>query len=151
MLVRLFLPATLLVLAACAAVPGYTPPPLEGSHKSKFSTALESGDVGAEGRYEMSAAEKAMDCKRLTGSLQIGITRLRDPLGRQEPSATSAAAQKLASPLYGSSAKTADRQAVYARERAKLDAYNEELATKGCKTIDIEAELARPLEGPKKY
>jgi hypothetical protein len=151
MLARLFLPATLLVLAACAAVPGYTPPPLEGSHKSKFSTALESGDVGAEGRYEMSAAEKAMDCKRLTGSLQIGITRLRDPLGRQEPSATSAAAQKLASPLYGSSAKTADRQAVYARERAKLDAYNDELATKGCKTIDIEAELTRPPEGPKKY
>jgi hypothetical protein len=151
MLARLFLPATLLVLAACAAVPGYTPPPLEGSHKSKFSTALESGDVGAEGRYEMSAAEKAMDCKRLTGSIQIGITRLKDPLGRQEPSAVSATAQKVASPLFGSSAKTADRQAVYARERAKLDAYNGELGAKGCKTVDIEAELARPPEGPKKY
>ena len=99
----------------------------------------------------MSATEKPMDCKRLTGSIQIGITRLKDPLGRQEPSATSATAQKMASPLYGSSAKTADRQAVYARERAKLDAYNAELAAKGCKTVDIEAELARPPEGPKKY
>ena len=100
------------------------------------------------GRYEMSAAEKAMDCKRLTGSMQISITRLRDPLGRQEPSTVSATAQKLSTPLYGSSAKTADRQAVYARERAKLDAYNDELDAKGCKTIDIEAELARPPEGP---
>jgi hypothetical protein len=151
MLSRLSVLAALLLLASCAAVPGYTPPPLEGSHKSKFGTALESGDVGTEGRYEMSAAEKAMDCKRLTGSIQIGITRLRDPLGRQEPSTVSATAQKLSSPLYGSSAKTADRQGVYTRERAKLEAYNEELAAKGCKTIDIEAELARPPEGPKKY
>jgi hypothetical protein len=152
MLSRLSVLAALLLLASCAAVPGYTPPPLEGSHsKSKFGTPLESGDVGTEGRYEMSAAEKAMDCKRLTGSIQIGITRLRDPLGRQEPSAVSSTAQKLSSPLYGSSPKTADRQGVYTRERAKLEAYNEELAAKGCKTIDIEAELARPPEGPKKY
>ena len=150
MLVRLFLPATLLVLAACAAVPGYSPPPLS-EPKSKFGKALESGDVGAEGRYEMSATEKAMDCKRLTGSIQIVITRLRDPLGREAQSSASATAQKLTSPLYGSSAKTADRQAVYARERAKIDAYNGELAAKGCKTVDIEAELARPPEGPKKY
>jgi hypothetical protein len=149
---RLSAPAALLLLASCAAVPGYIPPPLEGSHtKNKFGTALESGDVGAEGRYEMSAAEKAMDCKRLTGSIQIGIDRLKDPVGRQEPSAASSAAQKLASPLYGSSAKTTDRQAVYGRERAKLDAYNDELAAKSCKTVDIEAELARPPEGPKKY
>jgi hypothetical protein len=151
MLSRLSVLAALLLLASCAAVPGYTPPPLEGSHKSKFGTPLESGDVGTEGRYEMSAAEKAMDCKRLTGSIQIGITRLRDPVGRQEPSTVSATAQKLSSPLYGSSSKSADRQGVYTRERAKLDAYNDELAAKGCKTIDIDAEIARPAEGPKKY
>ena len=86
MLSRLSAIAALLLLASCAAVPGYVPPPLEGSReKSKFGTALESGDVGAEGRYEMSATEKAMDCKRLTGSMQIGIARLRDPVGREEP------------------------------------------------------------------
>ena len=41
-----------------------------------------------------------------------------------------------------------DRQAVSARERAKLEAYNNELAAKGCKTVDIEAELAKPARGP---
>lgn len=152
MLVRLSAPAALLLLAACAAAPGYSPPPLEGARdKAAFAKPLESGDVGASGRYEMSAAEKAMDCKRLTGSMQITIDRLKDPGGRQEPSAMSSTAQKLTSPIYGSSARSSDRQAVYARERAKLDAYNEELAAKGCKTIDIEAELAKPPEGPKKY
>jgi hypothetical protein len=149
---RLAALAALLLLAACAAVPGYTPPPLEGTgSKSSFGKPLESGDVGANGRYEMSATEKEMDCKRLTGSIQITISRLRDPLGRKEPSAMSATAQKMATPLYGSSARTADRQGVYARERAKIEAYNAELAAKGCRTVDIEAELARAPEGPKRY
>ena len=152
MLRRLSLLAVLPLLTSCAAVPGYTPPPLEGSYeKNKFAKALESGDVGPEGRYEMSAAEKAMDCKRLTGSIEITISRLRDPLVRQEPSAVSSAAQKLTTPLYGGSNKGGDRQAIFARERAKLEAYNAELAAKGCKTVDIEAELARPPEPPKKY
>jgi hypothetical protein len=152
MLRRLSILAVLPLLASCAAVPGYTPPPLEGSHeKNKFTKALESGDVGSEGRYEMSAAERAMDCKRLTGSIEITISRLKDPLVRQEPSAVSSAAQKLSTPLYGGSNKGGDRQAVYARERAKIEAYNAELATRGCKTVDIEGELARPPEPPKKY
>jgi hypothetical protein len=152
MLRRLSVLAVLLLLAACAAVPGYTPPPFEGTQdKNKFTKPMDSGEVGAEGHYEMSAAERAMDCKRLTGSIQITITRLRDPLIRQQPSAMSSAAQTLSSPLYGSSGKGGDRQAVYARERAKLDAYNAELAAKGCKPVDIEAELARPPEAPKKY
>ena len=152
MLRRLTLLAVLLLQASCAAMPGYSPPPFEGSpERSKFGKPLDSGDMGPEGRYEMSAAEKAMDCKRLTGSIQITIARLRDPLIGQAPSAVSSAAQTLSSPLYGSSGKGGDRQAVVTRERAKLDAYNAELAAKGCKTVDIDAELARPPEEPKKY
>ena len=37
------------------------------------------------------------------------------------------------------------------RDRAKLDAYNRNLAARNCKTLDIDAELARAAEGPKKY
>jgi hypothetical protein len=153
MLPRLVVLAAQLLLASCAAVPGYMPPPLEESSRKAgtLGKPLESGDVSEAGRYEMSAAEKAMDCKRLTGSMQITIRRLKDPVGREEPSALASSAEKMATPLYGGSGKTTDRKAVYARERAKVDAYNDELAAKGCKTIDIEAELARPPEGPKKY
>ena len=152
MLPRLVLLAAQLFLASCAAVPGYMPPPLEGSkHKAAIGKPLESGDVSDAGRYEMSATEKSMDCKRMTGSMQITIRRLKDPAGREDPSALSAAAEKAATPFYGSSGKTSDRAALYARERAKLDAYNAELAAKGCKTVDIEAELARAPEAPRKY
>ena len=66
--------------------------------------------------------------------------RLRRPLHK-----------KWASPVRQLDQDGADRQAVYARERAKLDAYDDELAAKGCKTVNIEAELARPAEGPKRY
>ena len=151
MLLRFTLPAVLLLLTACAAaVPGYTPGSFGG--KSKMNTPLESGDVNADGRYEMSETEKAMDCKRLTGSMQISMSRLKDSYVRMEPSAAASVAQKMATPVVGGSALTADRAAVYARERAKLDAYNRELEAKGCKPLDIEAELARPPDPPgKKY
>jgi hypothetical protein len=151
MLARILIPAVFLVLTACAAaVPGYTPPPFK--EKSKMATPLESGEVRSDGHYEMSATEKAMDCKRLTGSMQIVMARLRDSYVRMEPSAAAAGAQKMVAPVVGSSALAADRQAVYARERAKLEAYNEELAAKGCTTLDIDAELARPPDPPgKKY
>jgi hypothetical protein len=151
MLARLSVVAVLLTLAACAAaIPGYTPPSFK--ERNKLATPLESGDMGADGRYHMSAAEKDLDCKRLTGSMQITISRLKDSYVLSQPSAIASTAQKTVAPVFGGSAVGADRQAVYNRERAKLDAYNEDLAEKGCKTLDINAELARPAESlAKKY
>jgi hypothetical protein len=150
MLARVVLPAALLLLTACAAaVPGYNPGTFKSS--SKYGKPLESGDVREGGRYEMSATEKAMDCRRLTGSMQVTISRLKDSYGRTEPSAGASAAQSMATPMIGGPRGGADREALYARELAKLDAYNEELAAKGCKTLDITAELARPPEQGKRY
>lgn len=148
---RLLVPALSLVLTACAAaMPGYSPPEFDGKKPSTMA-ALDSGDVGSDGRYQMSETEKAMDCKRLTGSTQITMSRLKDAHVRAEPSAAASATQKMAGPAFGGSSVGADRQAVYARERAKLVAYNGELAAKGCKTVDIDAELTRPPETGKRY
>src|SRR5262245_49506871 len=150
MLVRFAIPAALLLLTACAAaVPGYSPPPFK-EVKGPLGKPMTSGDVQADGHYEMSSEEKARDCKHITGSMQIVIARLKDDLGRVEPSTAAKAAQTAVTPLFGGSARGADREAVYARERAKLDAYNRELAAKGCKTIDVEAELARAPDPPGK-
>lgn len=150
MLARYAILAAPLLIAACAAVPGYSPPPFK--EPSKHAKPLESGNVQADGQYEMSADEKAMDCKRLTGSMQITISRLRDPMSRMEPSSGARVAQSAATPVFGGSGLTADRERVYARERAKLEAYNRELAMRNCKQMDIEAELARAPDPPgKKY
>jgi hypothetical protein len=150
MMTRLPLFAVVLMLAACAAaIPGYSPPPLT-ENTNKFAKPMESGDVGSDGRYHMSDSERAMDCKRLLGSMQIILARLKDAYGRQSPSAMSSTAQSIA-PVFGGSSLGSDREAVYARERARLEAYNGELAARNCKTLDIEAELARPADTPTKY
>jgi hypothetical protein len=143
-----FLAPALLLTACAAAVPGYTPPSFK--EKSRVGQPQESGVI-RNGHYEMSEAEKALGCKRLTGSMQITIARLRDGHGRDAPSGTSTTMQTWLPLLFGGSSAGADREANYARERAKIDAYNRHLASKNCPTVDIEAELARPPEGPKRY
>ena len=145
MAVRYFLPAAAVLLGACAAaLPGYSPPPLKESKTSKL-ISQSSGEM-TDGSYELSQTEKERDCKRTLGSMQITIARLKDPGFRNEPSAVSSTIQSGSAALTGASGRGADRQAEYARERARLDAYNRLLASKNCKTVDIDAELAKPPE-----
>jgi hypothetical protein len=145
--VRYTLPAVALLFGACAAaLPGYTPPPLKEKKTAKLTGQTTSGEMTGEGTYELSELDKARDCKRTLGSMQISIARLKDPAFRAEPSAISSGIQSGSSSVYGGSARGADRQSEYARERARLDAYNRLLASKNCKTLDIDAELAKPPE-----
>ena len=144
MLARLSCCAALLMLAACAAaMPGYTPPPFK--EKSKQTAGMQSGDM-VQGQYEMAEQEKLMDCKRTKGSMMITIERLRHRSSEPPTSDVAVAANNSVSPFRRSSAKGLDREAEYARDRARLDAYNQHLAAKGCPKVDIEAELARPPE-----
>jgi len=150
--VRYALPAAALLLGACAAaLPGYTPPPLKERKTTKLIGPT-SGEMTGEGTYELSELDKGRDCKRTLGSMQIILARLKDPAFRVEPSAVSSTIQSGSAAIAGGSARGADRQAEYARERARLEAYNRLLASKNCKTMDIDAELAKPPEqGAKRY
>lgn len=131
-----------LLLAGCAsAVPGYSPP---SQRSSKFQ-AMEGGTM-VEGRYQLSEYEKNLDCRRLAGSMHIIIARLRDARDRARPSALATGAHKTVPIFTGGSSVGADPQDTMARERARLAAYNRELAAKNCATVDIEAELAKPPE-----
>jgi len=118
--------------------------------KKKLGKALTSGDVKADGKYELSKDELAMDCRRMTGSMKITINRLRDASNRKLGSGLAEAAHKTMPLITQGSTASADRQGSLARERAKLDAYNRQLAARNCKTLDIDEELARGPE-PKKY
>jgi hypothetical protein len=146
MLVRTVTLSSLLLLAACAAaIPGYTPPPFK---ESKLIQPAKSGDVDAEGTYHMSSQEEAIDCRHLKGSMMVTISRMRHREGEVATSQFTLGANKAASSVLGGSAKGLDRDADHARDRARLEAYNRHLASKGCATIDIDAELARPAETP---
>jgi hypothetical protein len=142
MLTRAALICTLTLLAACeAAMPGYTPPPFK---ESKVIQPMKSGDMDERGTYHMSNQEKATDCRHLRGSMMVTISRLRDQKNEVGGSALAVGANRVTTPFLGGSSKGLDREAEHARDRARLEAYNRHLASKGCPTVDINAELARP-------
>ena len=89
-----------------------------------------------------------MDCRRMTGSMKITINRLRDAASRKGGSGLAEAAHKTMPLITQGSTASADRQTTMSRERAKLDAYNRQLATRNCKTLDIDAELAARRTSP---
>jgi hypothetical protein len=75
--------------------------------------------------------------------MKITINRLRDASNRKLGSGLAEAAHKTMPLITQGSTASADRQGSLARERAKLDAYNRQLAARNCKTLDIDEELAR--------
>jgi len=126
--------------------PGYDPK--LGKVQEKPNIDIGSMDGGT---YRMSDTEKGLDCRKLTGSMQITISRMKDQAERPPPSGFSTTMKGTIAPLFGGSSYNADPQAEVARDRAKLTAYNQALREKGCATIDVDAELAKPPEGPKRY
>jgi hypothetical protein len=142
MILRAIAFCMLSLLAACAAaIPGYTPPPFK---ESKTLQPMKSGDMDAAGTYHMSGQEKSTDCRHLRGAMMVTISRLRHRDTEVATSPFAVGANKAATTLLGGSTKGLDRDGEYARDRARLEAYNRHLAAKGCPTVDIEAELRRP-------
>jgi hypothetical protein len=130
-----------LTLAACAGTPQLT----QGEQRSgppALTKPFESGTV-AGNVYIPSAAEKALECKKLKGSMLIIIARLKDSSARPKASAASAAIQSGVSSVKGQ-ANTMDLDAELQRERARLTAYNGLLAEKKCSPMDLTKELATP-------
>ena len=144
---RLIAASFALLLSACAAaMPGYRPPPEPGTKPSPLAALkpMESGTVAGDGRYVPSAEERLLDCRKITGSMQVMIERQRVASDRKAPSAAASALQSTTAPLLKQSTAGADLGAEIARERSRLVAYNGLLAEKKCKTLDIDAELAKP-------
>jgi hypothetical protein len=144
MLARALILSAPLLLAACAAaIPGYTPPPFK---ETKVVQPMKSGDMDGEGTYHMSNQEKATDCRHLRGSMMVTISRLRHKQREVPSSPLAVGANKATTSVLGGSTKGLDRDAEHARDLARLAAYNRHLTSKGCATVDIAAELARPAE-----
>lgn len=123
------------LLAGCAsAVPGYTP-----ESGAKIPVALQpfkGGAVDDGGHYVVSTAERALTCPKITGSMQIIMSRLKDSGSRPQPSAISATMQSAAKPIVGPGADLNVAHEIR-QARARLKAYNELLVEKKCKTLDI--------------
>jgi hypothetical protein len=140
MILRAIVLCTLPLLAACAAaVPGYTPPPFK---ETKLVEPMRAGDMDADDVYHMSNQEKATDCRHLRGSIMVTISRLRQRAAEGGTSSLAVGSNKAATTVFGGSSRGLDRDAEYKRDRARIEAYNQHLASKKCATVDIAAELA---------
>ena len=91
--------------------------------------------------YQLSKDELALDCKHLTGRMQLRILQIRDAEVRSGGSAIARTAQSATTPLFGGTMRGADPAADVARDRAVLEAMNRQLAAKNCAAFDLDAEL----------
>ncbi len=138
---RIALPLLLIVsLAGCAAVtPGYspdTPAPDQAAKGPSMLKPFNGGSMVAGDRYAVSTEERALSCSKITGSMHVMMSRLRDSANRPKPGAATTAMQATAKPFIGAGANL-DVSDEIKQTRARLKAYNDLLAEKKCKTLDI--------------
>jgi hypothetical protein len=155
---RRFLPVSAALLSAAIVVTGCvgaSAPAFQGGGEKRKGfgygkgKSFEAGEVDTAGTYVPSDNEKALDCRRLNGSMHIIVARLKDAHNRPQPGVLASTAQGAISAVSGKPgiSMTAEEQ----RERARLVAFNKLLADKGCPTMDIEAALRpAPLAGKPK-
>jgi hypothetical protein len=91
--------------------------------------------------YQMSEQELKYDCKKLTGTMQIRILQIRDYETSKKTSTLARTAQAVATPIWGGTTVGIDPDGQYRKDLAMLQAYNQRLADKRCKTFDLAAEL----------
>lgn len=141
---RLPLPACVAALAllaggCAAAMPGYVPP---SEKRDRMVAAIQTGGgFDEQGVYHLSDQEKKLDCRQLSGSMTIKILQMREAANRRPPTAIAALAQNASRPVKGTTTHGVDIDADYAKDRARLEAFNRQLAEKNCRTFDIAAQL----------
>ena len=113
-----------------------------------------SGGAGAPqltgGLYALTEEEKGLDCKRLTGRIQVRLLSLRGEEYKAQPSTVAQTMRTATSTAMGTdTAKNAAARA--AADRPILDAYNKRLVELGCPSFDIGKELAARPSAPTPY
>ncbi|KWT64880.1 hypothetical protein APY04_3120 [Hyphomicrobium sulfonivorans] len=130
------------LLCGCAGSPSAPGPSLASDIPPASADSIVTGSVPPSPGYQLTAEELSFDCRKLTGTMQIRIMQLRGYNPDAQPSAIARGIRSVTTPIWGGTREGLDPDAQYSRERAMLDAYNERLASKNCKTFNIAAALA---------
>lgn len=96
----------------------------------------------ANSSYNMTAQDLALDCKTITGRIQVRIRQLRGTMADNKTSAVARGLQQATTPLIGGTTRGIDPDGDNARDLGYLKAMNGRLAEKGCPTFDLAADLA---------
>jgi hypothetical protein len=129
--------ALILPFGGCASAPG--PGPVAAT--AEPPAAQKSASASTTGGYTLTDEERALDCRKLTGRMQVRILQIRDYSERPGSTGISHAMQTVTTSVLGGTKEGTDPDGRYARDRAVLEAYNNQLAAKGCPTFNLVAEL----------
>lgn len=124
----------------CAGGPPDTKPNLVGDDAS-LPAPMVTGSVPSPG-YQLSEDELKYDCRKLTGTMQIRILQARGYDGAKQASAAARGMQSFATPIWGGTKEGVDPEGQHRKDLAMLEAYNQRLVEKHCKSFNIAAELA---------
>ena len=128
-------PITAALLFATLAVAGCS-----ATTQQPDAVALAPGQASP-AAYALSEEEKSLDCKKLTGRMQVRILQARDYDAGNRPSAVSHSLQSVAVLAGSGATQGLDPSSDHARDRAQLEAYNQKLASMNCKTFNLDDEL----------
>lgn len=98
--------------------------------------------------YQLTPADLALDCKKLTGRMAVRIVQIRDYRTRAQTTLVSRTIQSSTATVLGGSLEGTDPDGRYARDRAQLEAYNRRLAEKDCPSFDLDAALDPNAKDP---
>ncbi len=132
-----------LALAGCAAaMPGYVPPntrtKLPTQSVKSAAEPRTPAAIAADGAYIPSSKERDLNCRRLTGVVQIKIQQVRDI----EAHPTTGLVTSITSTSKPRHTAAGQPSAAYSEDRAKLIALNQLMVEKNCGRFDLEAALA---------
>lgn len=128
------------LVGGCASTPVDTKPNLVSDMPSPTQDMV-TGAVPASG-YQLGDEELKYDCRKLTGMMQIRILQVRGYDSNKKASMAARGMQTFATPIWGGTKEGVDPDTQYRKDLAMLEAYNQRLAEKKCKTFDLKAELA---------
>jgi hypothetical protein len=131
------------LVCGCASAPTEVPPSLVTDMPPPPTPgATGSLPEARAGGYQLTADEQKYDCRKLTGQMQIRILQMRGYDSRKKSSMAARGVQSITTPIFGGTKEGTDPDGQYRKDLAQLEAYNEQLAAKKCKTFDLQAELA---------
>ncbi len=123
------------LVAGCASGPNdpaaLSIAPAAGPNDALLTTAA----VVSEGEIEL-------DCKKLTGRMQIRILEMRTFATSSQTSGLSRSLHAAGKTMFGGTSAGIDPKGEHARDYATLESYNRQLASQDCKSFDLQQTLA---------
>jgi hypothetical protein len=107
-------------------------------------------ETGHGAGYQPPVDQSKLNCKQLSGRIQVLILQLRGDGDRKKPSALSLGLHSMFASTVGTTKTGSDPEGAQSADMKRLKDYNQRLAAMGCKSYDLDYELKQtdPLVSP---